>query len=100
MGAPGKRRPAAACASQARYNRIEMESIGATFGRLTAAIAVADKMFYPLAELNDLLTAIKADEVEGLPRPSITDPYRLNYVTAMVELAAHRAGVLPPLWTA
>jgi len=23
----------------------------------------------------------------------------LNYVTAMVELAAHRVGVLPPLWT-
>jgi hypothetical protein len=29
----------------------------------------------------------------------IEDAYRLNYVTAMVELAAHRAGVAPPLWT-
>jgi len=30
----------------------------------------------------------------------LSDPYRLNYVTAMVELAAHRAGIAPPLWTA
>ena len=77
-----------------------MESIGASFARLTDAVAAAERMFYPLAELNDLLTGASAEEVVELPRPSITDPYRLNYVTAMVELAAHRAGVAPPLWTA
>ncbi|MEO8663775.1 MAG: hypothetical protein ABI693_35295 [Bryobacteraceae bacterium] len=57
-------------------------------------------MSYPLAELNDLLTAATGVEVESLQRPEIEDPYRLNYVTAMVELAAHRTGVAPPLWTA
>ena len=57
-------------------------------------------MSYPLAELNDLLTAATGDAVESLPQPELRDPYRLNYVTAMVELAAHRTGVMPPLWTA
>jgi hypothetical protein len=40
-----------------------------------------------------------AEEIASLPRPLLRDPYRLNYVTAMVELAAHRAGTAPPLWT-
>jgi hypothetical protein len=50
--------------------------------------------------MNDLLTAAGAEDVACLPFPEIADPYRLNYVTAMVELAAHRAGILPPAWTA
>src|SRR5690348_7637255 len=58
------------------------------------------RISYPLAELNDLLTAATGAEVESLWRPEIEDPYRLNYVTAMVELAAHRTGVVPSLWTA
>jgi hypothetical protein len=77
-----------------------MEAIPATFLRLSAAIASADRIAYPLAELNDLLAAAPAEEIERLPLPSIRDAYRLNYVTAMVELSAHRAGVVPPLWTA
>jgi hypothetical protein len=70
------------------------------FADLAREIARANRMSYPIAELNDLLTAATGPQVENLPRPEIEDPYRLNYVTAMVELAAHRTGVVPPLWTA
>jgi hypothetical protein len=77
-----------------------METTGAAFARLAREVAAAERISYPLAELNDLLTAASGDDVESLPAPAIDDAYRLNYVTAMVELAAHRAGVVPPLWTA
>ena len=79
--------------------QIGMSTLATTFGRLTEAVGAAARISYPLAELNDLLTGAPAEEIETLPRPLLTDPYRLNYVTAMVELAAHRAGVAPPLWT-
>jgi hypothetical protein len=69
------------------------------FARLSREVDRAERIAYPLAELNDLLTAAGDDDVRSLPRPEISDQYRLNYVTAMVELAAHRAGVVPPLWT-
>jgi hypothetical protein len=74
-----------------------METTAAAFTRLTGAVAAAGRMAYPLAELNDLAPA---EEIAAIPPPAIDDPYRLNYVAAMVELAAHRAGVTPPLWTA
>ena len=64
-----------------------------------AQLAPPEKPTYILAELNDLLTAIRAEEVEQLEAPSITDPYLANYVAAMVDLAAHRRGVHPPDWT-
>ena len=76
-----------------------MESIAASFTRLADAVSVAKRIAYPLAAIDDLLTRAPGEEIESLPRPSIDDPYRLNYVTAMVELAANRAGVVPPLWT-
>jgi hypothetical protein len=77
-----------------------MPTLPATFVQLTREIASADRVAYPLAELNDLLTAASAEQIEMLPAPQISDSYWLNYVAAMVELAAHRAGVVPPLWTA
>jgi len=77
-----------------------MGTVSSAFARLAYEVAGADRISYPLAEMNDLLTAASGSEVETLPPPRITDPYRLNYVTAMVELAAHRAGVVPPPWTA
>ncbi len=77
-----------------------MRSTAEIFARLAREVAQTDRISYPLAELNDLLTAVTGVEVESLPRPEIQDAYRLNYVTAMVELAAHRTGVVPPLWTA
>lgn len=76
-----------------------METVAAAFVRLGREVAAADRISYPLAELNDLLTAASGPEIETLPVPDIRDPYRLNYVTAMVELAAHRTGVVPPQWT-
>ena len=75
-----------------------METIADAFARLAREVAVADRISYPLAEMNDLLTAADRSAVESLPEPEISDPYRLNYVTAMVELAAHRTGTLAPLW--
>jgi hypothetical protein len=77
-----------------------MTSTAETFANLAREVARAERISYPLAELNDLLTAATGPEVESLRQPEITDPYRLNYVTAMVELAAHRTGVVPPTWTA
>jgi hypothetical protein len=77
-----------------------MGMLASTFARLTGDVGSAGQISYPLAELNDLLTGAPAEEIEELPRPLLSDPYRLNYVSAMVELAAHRAGVAPPLWTA
>lgn len=76
-----------------------METVAASFVNLAAAVAAETLTAYPLAELNDLLTRARGDEIQSLPRPAIDDPYRLNYVTAMVELAANRTGVSPPLWT-
>ena len=77
-----------------------METIAASFVRLTAELASAVRISYLLAELNDLLTGTPGEKIAALPPPApIGDAYRLNYVTAMVELAAHRAGVTPPLWT-
>jgi hypothetical protein len=70
------------------------------FEELATEVDTAERISYPLAELNDLLTAASGEEILSLPQPEIRDPYRLNYVTAMVEVAAHRAGVVPPLWTA
>jgi len=76
-----------------------MENTAATFLRLAREISSAAKVSFPLAELNDLLTGARAEEIEALPFPPIDDAYRLNYVTAMVEMAAHRAQIVPPAWT-
>ena len=75
-----------------------METFAGAFARLVKELAGADRISYPLAELNDLLTAASGSDIETLPPPAIGDPYRLNYLTAMVELAAHRTGVMPPQW--
>jgi hypothetical protein len=75
-----------------------LETVAAAFARLSREVAAAERISYPLAELNDLLTSADRTAIETLPEPEISDPYRLNYVTAMVELAAHRAETLAPLW--
>src|SRR5215471_6557727 len=67
---------------------------------LNLSRAGADRLNYPLAESNDSLTAASSSTIANLPQPDITYPYRLNYVTAMVEMAAHRLDTFPPLWTA
>ena len=55
-----------------------MESIADVFLRLSTEVAAADRIAYPLAELNDLLTAASGRDVEKLPFSPISDPYRLN----------------------
>ena len=76
-----------------------METLAESFLRLSAAVEAAERLAYPLAELNDLLTAASAQDLASLPFPLVSNSYRLNYVSAMVELAAHRAGIPPPPWT-
>lgn len=76
-----------------------MNTTANTFQRLCIEVAATDRIAYPLAELNDLLASSSAGELSQLPMPQIQDAYRLNYVTAMVEVAAHRGGVPPPEWT-
>ena len=54
-----------------------------------------------LAAINDLLTPLAPAElrrtVDEAPPP--LEPYLANYVAAMVETPAHRAGIAPPGWT-
>ena len=72
------------------------------FRNLTAELGASgpeSRPAYALAELNDLLTAAEGDQIPLLDEPPIADSYLANYVAAMVELAAHRRGVLPPSWT-
>lgn len=54
---------------------------------------------FVLAELNDLLTASTASDIEKLPSVSIRNRRLANYVAAMIELAAHVKGVRAPAWT-
>jgi len=75
-----------------------METVSDAFARLARELDSATRIGYPLAELNDLLTAATGQDVLQLPVPQVRDPYRLNYLTAMVELAAHRMGVAQPSW--
>ena len=55
-----------------------------------------------LAELNDFLTQLEVKEfacaVERFPTLS-PQAYLANYISAMVELAAHQKGTAPPAWT-
>ena len=58
----------------------------------------------PLAELNDLLTALAPIEFdEAVEEPEGVEafsPYFQNYVAAMVEYAAYLKDRRPPAWTA
>lgn len=58
---------------------------------------------YVLAELNDLLADLSAVELSDAVQSADVErltPYAQNYVAAMVDLAAARAGIDPPVWTA
>jgi hypothetical protein len=75
---------------------------GETFQELVAAVARTDRPGFPLAELNEFLTQLTADELSSAvaerPRVELA-PYFENYVAAMVELAAARKRTEPPRWT-
>lgn len=72
------------------------------FGAILAALAGEGKQGYALAELNDLLSDLAPVEFEAVVGEADLlelSPWGENYVAAMVEHAAQRAGVAPPSWT-
>lgn len=73
------------------------------FASLLGSLEDAAAVRHVVAELHDLLEqcppAVLADTA-STPPPARLSPYLQNYVAAMVELAAHRKGVLPPAWVA
>ncbi len=71
------------------------------FAEILSALGDADGQRFALAELNDLLTELaprEFAEVTGEADLRGLSPYLQNYVAAMVELAAHQKGALPPAW--
>lgn len=71
------------------------------FADLVRTLAGDSSERFVLAELNDLLTSTPAglfgETVEQVDLTGLS-AYRRNYVTAMVELAAHAKGATPPAW--
>jgi uncharacterized protein (DUF1778 family) len=72
------------------------------FSEILSALGATDQHRFALAELNELLTELaprEFEEVTGDADLRGLSPYLQNYVAAMVELAAHQKGTLPPAWT-
>jgi uncharacterized protein (DUF1778 family) len=72
------------------------------FEELVALLVEEAERRYALAELNDLLSALAADELgEAVAHADLTGLPALlqNYVAAMVEQACYLKGVRPPSWT-
>ena len=72
------------------------------FGEILQALASEVERKFAFAELHDLLVALSgaelSDAMEGADVAGLSG-FVQNYVAAMVELAASRAGVEPPPWT-
>jgi hypothetical protein len=71
------------------------------FARLVGELNTDAPPGFVLAELNDLLTGLSAEELSiAVKHADLTglSSYLRNYVAAMVELAAHRRGLPPPAW--
>lgn len=71
------------------------------FGQLLEALRDDEQRSFALAELNDLLSSLTAEEIRGTVEQADLEgitPYLQNYVAAMVELAAHQREVPPPAW--
>ncbi len=74
----------------------------ATFQEIVGELAASEEPSFALAELNDLLTSLTADEYGRAVREgpaSRLAPLWENYVAAMVEQAAAQKGTKPPAWT-
>jgi uncharacterized protein (DUF1778 family) len=72
------------------------------FEELVALLAEEPEPRYALAELNDLLSALVADELsDAVAHADLAGLPALlqNYIAAMVEQACYRKGVRPPSWT-
>lgn len=72
------------------------------FQQLVAGLAEAPSPRFATAELHDFLQALSSSEftiaVENCPFESL-DPYRANYLAAMVEFTGHRLQLPAPEWT-
>ena len=69
---------------------------------LTLVEGVGENARFVLADLNDLLTALSADELQiavSQYPPAKLSAYYQNYIAAMVELACARRKIEPPAWT-
>jgi len=75
---------------------------GDRFADILRTIVRDESPRFALAELNDFLSACSPssflDAVTSADLSRLT-PYMQNYVTAMVEQAAHLKGMSPPTWT-
>lgn len=79
-----------------------LPAAGTRFGELMALLAREPERRYALAELNDLLSALGADELgEAVAHADVAGLSGLmqNYVAAMVEQACYLKGARPPSWT-
>jgi uncharacterized protein (DUF1778 family) len=72
----------------------------AEFRALLVDLTRSTRPAYVLATLNNRLSAATGPELLRMAAapPAGLDAALSNYVAAMVELAAHRAGVEPPAW--
>ncbi|MBI2335318.1 MAG: hypothetical protein HYU97_00930 [Deltaproteobacteria bacterium] len=71
------------------------------FHSLVRRLAHGQEPRFVLAELNEFLTKLSAQEFTGVvedPPRMIADPYWLNYLAAMLEYAAQKKGIEPPHW--
>lgn len=70
------------------------------FAELLGALRHSPNVSFVFAALADFLEELPAMRFEQAVAagPSGLSPYRANYLAAMVEHAAYRKGVLPPLW--
>lgn len=71
------------------------------FGDILGRLAEETDERYALADLNDLLAGLAADELGSLPGEGLgrLPPATRCRVAAMVEQACVRAGAEPPAWT-
>jgi len=80
-----------------------LPDLQASLERIVERLALPGEFSHPLAEWNDRLTAAEGPDIRDLMRPEgleDVDVIPRNYLAAMIEHAAHRAGVRPPEWTA
>ena len=72
------------------------------FGEILRSLREESERRFALAELNDFLTGLGPSEFrDAVADAEVEDltPLLANYVSAMVEQAAYRLGVGPPVWT-
>lgn len=73
------------------------------FAELTRALRQAAQPGFVLAEISDVLVGLTPAELPEAvvdPPPKDLSPYLKNYLSALVEQAAHHQGVAPPEWVA